>query len=447
MTIKLTTTISKINSMSNNVNSKLISELCEYMKKNSLSGSHINNTLKTNMLFSEFLGPVSFYDVKKQEQITDFLDSKIKNPELDPDKKWITTWNDYLGDIKYFFRWLYNYKLNEDNLIKSSTEWETPSFVKIKKKKTKRVSPYLESEIWDREELGLLIKYERFKRNKAAIAMMWDLDARNHEITLLKIKHMRLKEKYGEGEIPHQAKTGSGPFLLTFSFPYVRDWLNEHPFRNEPDARLFCNLYNGAPLRPDALWSMMKNLKNRIAKLVQSDAIQNLEEKEKLEIILKTKKFNPYCLRHSSITFDSDYLPDFALKKKCRWVMNSRQGNRYIKTRMGNDLKQKILAYNGITPPDNMMRKPSVLPCPRCELINALDNKYCSKCSYPLVPSAFDDLKMEENRKFEKLEEKYEKMNSTLRNIFSILQNTDDQGKRKLAINLIEAGLYSRTKS
>jgi len=32
-----------------------------------------------------------------------------------------------------------------------------------------------------------------------------------------------------EGEIPHEAKTGTGPILLTCSFPYVRDWLNEHP--------------------------------------------------------------------------------------------------------------------------------------------------------------------------------------------------------------------------
>ena len=112
--------------------------------------------------------------------------------------------------------------------------------MKIKTKTTKRLSPYLESELWDRDELALVIKYEQFKRNKAAIALMWDLDARNHEVTLLKIKHIRLKEKYGEGEIPHQAKTGSGPVLLTFSFPYVRDWLNEHPFRNEPDARLIC---------------------------------------------------------------------------------------------------------------------------------------------------------------------------------------------------------------
>jgi site-specific recombinase XerD len=151
MPVKLSTTISKIESLSNSVNSSLISELCDYMKKNGLSDSHINNTLKTNMLFSEFLGTgVSFYDVKRREQIINFLDSKMKNPEADPDRKWITTWNDYLGDIKYFFRWLYNYKLIEDNPIKQVSEWETPTFSKIKKKKTKRVSPYIESEIWQR---------------------------------------------------------------------------------------------------------------------------------------------------------------------------------------------------------------------------------------------------------------------------------------------------------
>ena len=88
MPVKLSTTIRKIESLSNGVNSRLISELCDYMKKNGLSDSHINNTLKTNMLFSEFLGrDVSFYDVKMKEQIIDFLDSKMKGPEIDPDKK------------------------------------------------------------------------------------------------------------------------------------------------------------------------------------------------------------------------------------------------------------------------------------------------------------------------------------------------------------------------
>lgn len=68
-----------IHSLSNNVNTVWISELCEYMKRNGLSESHINNTLKTNMLFSEFLGAgVSFYDVQKKEQIINFLDDGIK---------------------------------------------------------------------------------------------------------------------------------------------------------------------------------------------------------------------------------------------------------------------------------------------------------------------------------------------------------------------------------
>ena len=109
--------------------------------------------------------------------------------------------------------------------------WENPDFIKnLKPKKTKRVTPYSETELWEKDELLSIIKYENFKRNKAALTLLWDLDARPHEITLLKIKHIRLKERYGEGEIPFESKTGTGPILLTTSFPYVRGWLNEHPF-------------------------------------------------------------------------------------------------------------------------------------------------------------------------------------------------------------------------
>ena len=56
-----------------------------------------------------------------------------------------------------------------------------------------------------KEESLLVIKYEQFKRNKAALSLLWDLDARNHEVTLLKNKHIRLNESYGEGEIPYEA--------------------------------------------------------------------------------------------------------------------------------------------------------------------------------------------------------------------------------------------------
>jgi hypothetical protein len=182
----------------------------------------------------------------------------------------------------------------------------------------------------------------------SVLPLLWDLDARNHEATLLRIKHLRLRERYGEGEIPHQSKTGTGPFLLTCSFPYVRDWLNEHPFQNELHAMAICNLKTGASVKPDALTSIMKQLRHRIILLLQNDYIYDNEERERLEFLVRTKKWNPYCIIHSAITSDSNFLPEYALKKKVRRSMNSKQGSRYIKRRMGTDLKKQILVHNGI---------------------------------------------------------------------------------------------------
>jgi integrase/recombinase XerD len=242
MPSKLSTTISKIAAIPNPTNLVLISEFHKYMETSGASERHQNNSLKMVIAFAFFMGKdASFYDVKSKDQIYSFLDTKVKSQEDDPDKRWITTWNYYLVHLKRFFRWMHNYhKSNfsheqegDDDI--SESQWTTPTFINIKKRKTKRLSPYSESEIWERDELLTAIKYEPYKRNKAALSLLWDPDARNHEVTLLKIKHIRLRERYGEGEIPHESKTGTGPVLLTCSFPYVRDWLNEHPFKNEPN--------------------------------------------------------------------------------------------------------------------------------------------------------------------------------------------------------------------
>ena len=402
---KLTTTISKISQVPNSIDSSIIHEFHRYMQLSGSSEKNQNNNLKAIIAFANFIGPhTSFEDIHSSEQILRYLDTKIKNAEQDPEEKWITTWNDYLNRIKLFFRWF----TNGHTITK--LDWKTPDFVQIKEKKSKRRSPYSENDIWDRDDLLTIVKYEPIIRNKAALMLFWDLDARNHEITTLKIANIRLRERYAEGEIPYNTKTGGGPILLTCSFPYVRDWLNKHPFKNTPQARLICSLRNGAPIKPEALWTMMKQLRKRIVRMLESGAIDNDAEKEKLEYLLKTKKWNPYCLRHSAITNDSDYLPEFAVKKKARWSMNSRQGMRYIKSRMGADLKRTILTQNGITVEgdETLKTKPAVRDCPRCNLINTLENKYCSKCSYPLVPDAFDEIKEAENSKLQILEEKHQ---------------------------------------
>jgi integrase/recombinase XerD len=397
--VTLSTLLKSVDKKIANVkNAELIKDYHQWMSDSGHSESYRKNNLKVIVNFTESIGiTTSLRDFNNTERVLLFLNSKTKTVEADADSKWVTTWNDYLSRLKCFFRWLYNWKLNKRSTMDTSN-WYTPGFIQIKKKKNKRISPYLETEIWDREELQKIIQYEPNKRNKAIVALSWDLDARPHEITLLKIKDIKLRDKYGEGQISHEAKTGSGSVLLTISFPYVRDWLNEHPFKNEPGARLICNLITGSPIKPDTIWTVMMELRQRIIRLLETNQITQTEEREYLHVLIRTKKWNPYCIRHSAITYDADYLPGFAVNKKVRWSMNSRQPARYIKNRMGKNLKRTILAEYGIeTDDDETLRiKQCMNNCPRCKFVNVLENNYCAQCSYPLSRSVYDEIKKEE---------------------------------------------------
>jgi integrase/recombinase XerD len=170
MPTKLSTTVSKIHTISNAANAAMIEEFHKYMKDNDASERHQNNALKVVIAYAKFLGSDNIlYDIKHKEQITSFLDSKIKPIEQDPDKKWITTWNHYLHRIKHLFRWLYNQRGKEESMPQS--EWVTPVFAKIKEKRMKRQSSYLETKLWDREKLLIIVKNEPYLRNKATLKL------------------------------------------------------------------------------------------------------------------------------------------------------------------------------------------------------------------------------------------------------------------------------------
>src|SRR5919108_218580 len=97
----------------------------QHMKDNGTSENYQKGNLKAMVHFAEHIGPAtSFYDVD-HKQVIRFLDTKIKPEQIDSDKKWITTWNDYLWRLKLFFRWLHNKKIKEINgeEVEPEDEW------------------------------------------------------------------------------------------------------------------------------------------------------------------------------------------------------------------------------------------------------------------------------------------------------------------------------------
>ena len=104
--------------------------------------------------------------------------------------------------------------------------------------------------------------------------------------------------------------------------------------------------------------------------------------------------------------------------------MNSKQPSMYIK---GNSLKEKILLENGIISNSESHKTNSVLACSRCTFINAIDCKYCSKCSYPLTAAGYEEIKEQENAKFRSLEERFSTLQSQVQSLITALSGLNDQ--------------------
>jgi flagellar motor switch protein FliG len=121
---------------------------------------------------------------------------------------------------------------------------------------------------------------------------------------------------------------------------------------------------------------------------------------------------------------------------------------------------QVTASHNGIIAENEIQRKPSILICYRCDFANTIETKYCSKCSYPLKPEAYDEIKAEEDRKFQALREKQQEkdeqlkavnqqvnmMQSQMQALITTLGNMDKTSKNSFAKQLFQIGMYKTEK-
>src|SRR5215469_10812027 len=180
--ISLPTTLKKLESVRSEANRVILQNFSEYMySKNLKSERHIVTMLTLLISFDRFLckdgQDIPFTSINTKEQVLTFLDHQyvkiigwVKR-EHDSEGKYITTFNQYLGLLRTFFRWLYNsYNKPTDE------DWETPLFIKkIKAKRPLRDSPYGNSDIWQLDEVLTIVQYGSELRNQAIITLLWDL--------------------------------------------------------------------------------------------------------------------------------------------------------------------------------------------------------------------------------------------------------------------------------
>ncbi len=67
------------------------------------SMTNVGNYLRVLKLFSIELGNKEFKNISR-EDVLDFLNRRKKSIDVDPDKKWVRTWNDYFARLIGFYR-------------------------------------------------------------------------------------------------------------------------------------------------------------------------------------------------------------------------------------------------------------------------------------------------------------------------------------------------------
>ena len=143
-----------------------------------------------------------------------------------------------------FFKWLQypDVDSSERRSELSAEERKPECIIGIPQLKRKEVSCYKPSDLWTQDDDLVFLKWVTNKRDRCYHIMSRDLSARPHEILNLKIKDVIFKNAngYQYAEVLVNGKTGSRHIPLIQSIPYLKDWLSNHPSRNNTQISSFC---------------------------------------------------------------------------------------------------------------------------------------------------------------------------------------------------------------
>jgi uncharacterized protein YihD (DUF1040 family) len=405
--------------------------------------SYKKNTIQFLSELSRAVGIEKKFIDMTRDDILCYLDKHRKSENKDPLHKWIGSYNTKFVVLLRFFKWLH-YPNLEDPKRRSELsilEKKPDCIMGIKRLKRKEISCYKPSDLWSQEDDLLFLKWVTNKRDRCYHTMARDLSARPHEILNLKIKDVVFKiagnKQYAEVLV--NGKTGSRPIPLIQSIPYVKEWLSNHPSRNNSNSPLFIGLAKnsmGKQLTVHSIHGIYKDYKEKFfPKLLQDNTIPN-EDKEKIKHLL-SKPFNPYIRRHSALTEKSTKLKSSTLNQHAGWAPNSGMAQKYIHY-FGNESSESLLEAYGIITKNNVSidtLNPRI--CPNCSEGNTQDARFCSKCKMIMSFDGYQEVLQEQQNKDKDLQSVKERMagiENVLVAIQPLLQNLKPEMLSKLQL-------------
>ena len=306
------------------------------------------------------------WDVVNSDDI-DNLVYQVNTKYSDNGQETHTTY-DHKKILKIFFRW---FKLGSRSKNDVGDPEETKR-IKTKNVKNKIVREQLLTD----EDLVALVKNARNLRDKAMIAVAYESGVRPGELLSLRLKHVKVDE-YG-AIISVDGKMGARNVRIVKSVPTLMTWIDNHPFKEEPQYPLWVVQNKGTrygyPL-DSATWKKQLGDISRRAGL--------------------KKRVYPNLFRHTSATNSANYLTESQLRKRQGWTPDSKMPSVYVHL-VNADVDEAYLKHMGIK--IEKKQETTMLPklCPTCKSANSFESDICHQCGKALdLESA---ITLEENK-------------------------------------------------
>ncbi|HUW31079.1 MAG TPA: site-specific integrase, partial [Planctomycetota bacterium] len=223
----------------------------------------------------------------------------------------------------------------------------------------------LPEELLAEKDVEALIDAGTTPRDRAFVALLYETGTRVSELALVRLKHMQF-DAYG-ATLVVCGKTGSRRVRVISSVPLLTEWINVHPYKNNPDAYLWVTNRGGAPTY-SAVARVLRRMAGRAG---------------------VKKRVNPHTFRHSRATRLACHLTESQMKEYFGWVQASRMAGVYVHL-SGRDVDDALLKLYGMKKEAGGQLASVLKPrtCSRCKTENPSTNCFCKLCGLPLDSSA-----------------------------------------------------------
>ena len=337
-------------------NKDIILKFYDYALSIGLSKPRICTYLIVLPQFSEWLD-IPFTETSKEDIRK--LARKIEQGDYTEFTK-----NQYKAILKRFYKWL-----NGDEEYPEKVKW-----IKTSCRKTKRKQP---EGLITKEELEKMIDLADHIRDKAWVSLTYESGFRIGEVLTLRIKHIVFDE-YGAKIQVGEGKTGMRRIRIVSSAPYLANWIENHPFRDNPEAPLWIS-------------TGTRNKNKTICYESARRIFLKLAKRANIK-----KRIHPHLFRHTQATELASSFTEAQMNQYFGWVQGSDMPSTYVHL-SGRDLDGAILKLHGLKEGDEIKKENfSPKKCHRCEKMNPPTGKFCLRCGAPLDLKTV--MKVEEKR-------------------------------------------------